>query len=57
MILNEQQCKEFEAEARPLIEWLNNNCHPHVIAIIDPACAILTESVYSVPIEDYIEEG
>ena len=56
MILNEQQRKEFEAAARPLIEWLNKNCHPHVTAIIEPGRAELTEGVYSVPIEDYIPD-
>lgn len=56
MILNEQQQKEFEVKARPLIKWLNENCHPHVVAIVDPARAALTEGVYSIPIEDYIPD-
>ncbi len=56
MILSQQQRKEFQAEARPLIEWLNKNCHPHVIAIISPERATLTEQLYSIPIEDYIPD-
>ena len=41
MTLTEQQRKEFEAVTRPVIEWLNNNCHPHVSAVIEPTRAEL----------------
>jgi hypothetical protein len=41
MILNELQRHEFEQAARPLIKWLNDNCHPHVTAIIEPTRAEL----------------
>ena len=34
---------EFEALARPLIEWLNDNYHPHVTAIITPTNAEVLE--------------
>ena len=54
MILNKQQQIEFETVARPLIEWLNKNCHPHVAVIVKPGSVELTEGVYFVPIEDYI---
>ena len=54
MILNKQQQKEFEAAARPLVKWLNENCHPHVVAIVEPGRVELVEGVYSTPIEDYI---
>ena len=56
MILTEQQQKEFETAARPLIEWLNKNCYPHVTAIIEPGRAELSEGVYSVPVTDYIKD-
>jgi len=56
MILNKQQRIEFEEASRPLIKWLNENCHPHVIAIIEPNRAQLTESINSVPINDYIQD-
>ena len=54
MILNKQQQIEFETVARPLIEWLNKNCHPHVAVIVKPGSVELTEGVYFCPIEDYI---
>jgi len=56
MILTDEQQKYFETAARPLIEWLNKNCHPHVTAIIEPGRAQLTEGVYSVPVTDYIPD-
>ncbi|MBT9138986.1 MAG: hypothetical protein DDT31_01566 [Syntrophomonadaceae bacterium] len=56
MILNEQQRKEFEAAARPLIKWLNKNCHPHVTVIVEPGGAELTEAICSVLVGDYIPD-
>lgn len=34
MNLTEEKAKEFRAVARPLMDWLRDNCHPHVIAIV-----------------------
>ena len=56
MILNLDQQKDFETAARPLIKWLNENCHPHVVAIVEPGRAELTEGVCSVVVEDYIKD-
>ena len=53
MILNQEQITEFREAAKPLVEWLNENCHPHVIVIVDPGRAMLTEGVCSQPIEEY----
>ena len=56
MILTEQQQQELETASRPLIEWLNKNCHPHVTAIVEPGRVELMEGVCSIPIEDYIPD-
>jgi hypothetical protein len=56
MVLTEQQQKELESVSRPLIEWLNKNCHPHVTAIVEPGRVELLEGVCSIPIEDYIPD-
>lgn len=53
MVLNEKRRKEFEAITRPLIKWLNDNCHPHVTIIADCSYAELLESVNSFRTEDY----
>lgn len=57
MIANKQQQKEFEALTRPVIEWLNNNCHPHVSVIVTPTNAELVEGVCSTgEILDYLKD-
>lgn len=35
MRLSDEQRHEFETVTKPVIEWLNKNCHPHVMAIAD----------------------
>ena len=35
--------EEFEKAAKPLVEFLQNNCHPHVKVIVDCAGAELLE--------------
>lgn len=56
MVLNEQQRREFEAVTRPVIKWLNKNCHPHVSVVIEPTSAELLESVCAVHTKDYIRD-
>ena len=56
MILTKEQIKELEEVSRPLIKWLNDNCHPHVTAIVDPGRVELTEGVASISITDYIKD-
>jgi len=55
MNLTEQQRKEFEAVARPMIEWLNNNSHPHASVIIDTIHAELLEGCAVVSTNDYVK--
>jgi hypothetical protein len=56
MILDDAKQKEFEEKARPVIAWLNDNCHPHVVAIITPSSSELLEGVYYFPTDDYIKD-
>lgn len=56
MILTDQQRVDFEAVTRPVIEWLNANCHPHVSAVIEPTRAELLEGVCSYPTMDYVRD-
>lgn len=39
--------KGFDEAASPLIKWLCENCHPHVIVIVTPTGAQLVEDVES----------
>jgi len=57
MILTDEQRKEFEELARPMLKFLNDNCHPHVMAMITPVSAELTECVCSTgKILDYVHD-
>lgn len=56
MTLTDQQRKEFEALARPLIQWLNDNCHPHVEARVTPVSAELSEGVFFFPTDEYVKD-
>lgn len=56
MILNEQERQQFEAVVRPLIEWLNANCHPHVTVIVDNTSAELVEGIAAVRTRDYVRD-
>ncbi len=44
----------FEEVARPVIEWMNENCNPHQIIQIDLTSAQLFEGVNALHTEDYL---
>lgn len=45
MSMTEEQKKEFEVLAMPLIDWLNDNMHPHAHIYIDTVSAEVSEGV------------
>ncbi len=51
-----EKFKEFEAIARPVIAWLNENYHPHVTVIITPDSAEIMEGLMAFPCTDYIKD-
>ena len=48
MELTDEQKKELEMVATPLMNWLEDNCHPHVHVLIDGQEAILVEGVVAI---------
>ena len=55
--MSDEQNKQFEEAARPLIKYLCENCHPHVTVIVTPTRAELLEGLRSTKlIEDYIQD-
>jgi 2'-5' RNA ligase len=46
---------EFEKAARPLMEYLAKNYHPHVTVLVDSVHAELVEGLATFRTEDYIE--
>lgn len=54
---NKKQAASFESAARPLMQWLNENMHPHVTVIVTPTNAELLEGVRSTgQIMDYVKD-
>lgn len=56
MILDMEKTKEFEEVARPVIKWLNENCHPHVTVVIGTSHAELSEGVCAINTMDYVPD-
>lgn len=56
MILTKEQLLSFEEAAKPLVKWLNDNCHPHVTAIVEATRAELLESSCCIPIEEFLKD-
>ena len=54
--MTKEQMKEFEALARPVIKYLNDNHHPHTTVIITPDSAEIMEGLAAFPIKDYIKD-
>ena len=57
MIFTKEQQEEFEKVTRPVIKFMNDNCHPHVSVIVTPTNAELLEGVCSTgEILDYVKD-
>lgn len=56
MTIIEEQHREFEELTRPLMKWLNENCHPHVTVIVSTTSAELTEGVCAIHTNDYVRD-
>ena len=56
MILTKKQIKEFEEASKPLIKFLNDNCHPHVAVIVTSTDAEILEGSASIKCEEFIKD-
>ena len=56
MILNEQQRKDFEEAAKPLIRFMNEHCSPHTTVIVNATSAELLESAAMVTTEEFLRD-
>jgi hypothetical protein len=45
IIMSNEKREEFKEAAKPLMKFLNENCHPHIIVIVDCDSAELLEGV------------
>lgn len=56
MTLTPEQQKQFAEAAKPLMEWLSSNCHPHTQAHVTLASAELMEGVATFHTEQFIRD-
>lgn len=56
MVLTEQQRIELLEAAKPLIKWLNENCHPHCGACVIPSGVELFESVANCVTLEFVKD-
>ena len=45
MIVTEEQRQSMLEASKPLMQWMNENCHPHCTAHVDCNTVELTEGV------------
>lgn len=56
MTLTKVQQETLLTAAKPLIEWLNLNCHPHCEVKVGPGSVELTESLARLLTEEFIQD-
>jgi hypothetical protein len=56
MTLTWEQFEQMLEAARPLIKWLNENCHPHCTAHVDQVSVELTEGISTDRTDEYLKD-
>ena len=54
MTMTEKQYEDFAKLAKPLMQWMSDNCHPHVKAIVDSETTEFVEGIACVPRVDRV---
>lgn len=55
MTLTKEQQQELLEASRPLLKWINDNCHPHCTINITQDTVELVETVSRVPCSEYVK--
>ena len=56
MILTEEQIKQLEEAAKPLMKFLAENFNPHVKVVVDNNTAEITEGLAVVKCDEFIQD-
>lgn len=48
--------ESFEAAAKPLIKWLNDNANPHAVIVVKTDSAVLYSGEVSVVTDEFIQD-
>lgn len=54
--LTDEQRKEFEAVVKPVMKFLNEHFHPHVMVTIDPSRAELLEGQCATVTDEFVKD-
>ena len=56
MTITEEQRKALLEAAKPLIKWLNENCHPHTYAHVDGNTVEIVEGIAKCRTDEYLRD-
>lgn len=56
MILTKEQREAMLEAAKPLIRWLNENCHPHCEAQVDQTSVYLSEGIANEQTNEFLRD-
>ena len=56
MILTNEQFDQMLEAAKPLIKWMNDNCHPHCTAHVNHVAVELTEGIATNRTEEFLKD-
>ena len=56
MTITKKQMNEMLEMAKPLIKWINENCHPHCECIVDMTTVKLVEGVAANKTDEFIKD-
>lgn len=56
MTITQQQTEEMLEAAKPLIKWMNENCHPHCTAHVGQMYIELTEGIATNSTEEFLKD-
>jgi hypothetical protein len=56
MTITTEQREQMLEAAKPLIKWMNENCHPHCSAYVDQNTIELMEGIASHHTDEYLRD-
>lgn len=56
MTISKEKLDEMLEIAKPLIKWMNENCHPHCVAHVDQVSVILLEEIAGNKTTEFIKD-
>lgn len=55
-MITEEQKNQFEDASKPLVKWLNENCHPHTTIVVTQTGSELLEGLLNFKTEEFLKD-